>query len=61
MNDVRISQAERADLPELLTLLAAVDLPHEGVEEHIDGFMVAWNLPRCSSAVLMRLSLGGAS
>lgn len=41
MDDVRISRAERADLPELLALLSAVDLPHEGVEEYLDGFMVA--------------------
>ena len=41
MDDVLISRATRADLPELLALLAAVDLPHEGVEEHLDGFVVA--------------------
>ena len=41
MDDVRISRAARTDLPELLALLAAVDLPHEGVEEYLDGFMVA--------------------
>jgi amino-acid N-acetyltransferase len=43
MDDVRISRAGRADLPELLALLAAVDLPHEGLEEYLDGFMVARN------------------
>lgn len=41
MDDVHISRAGRADLPELLALLAAVDLPPEGVEEYLDGFMVA--------------------
>lgn len=41
MDDVHISRAGRADLPELLALLAAVDLPPEGVEECLDGFMVA--------------------
>src|SRR5919205_836738 len=41
MDDVFISRAERADLPELLALLAAVDLPPEGVAEYLDGFMVA--------------------
>lgn len=41
MNDVRIAQAARADLSELLALLGSVNLPHEGVEEHLDGFMVA--------------------
>lgn len=41
MDDVRISPATRADLPELLALLAAVDLLDEGVEEYLDGFMVA--------------------
>lgn len=41
MDEVRISRATRPDLPELLALLAAVNLPHEGVEEHLDGFMVA--------------------
>lgn len=43
MDDVRICRAERDDLPELLALLAAVDLPPEGVEEYLDGFMVAWD------------------
>jgi amino-acid N-acetyltransferase len=41
MDDVRISRASGADLPELLALLSAIDLPHEGVEEYLDGFMVA--------------------
>lgn len=41
MNDVRIYSASRADLHELLALLVAVDLPHEGVEEYLDGFIVA--------------------
>ena len=41
MDDICISRAEHADLPELLALLAAVDLPPEGVEEYLDGFMVA--------------------
>jgi N-acetylglutamate synthase-like GNAT family acetyltransferase len=41
MDDVRISRATRADLPELLALLSVLDLPHEGVGEYLDGFMVA--------------------
>jgi N-acetylglutamate synthase-like GNAT family acetyltransferase len=41
MDDVHISQATREDLPELLALLAAVELPGEGVEEHLAGFLVA--------------------
>jgi N-acetylglutamate synthase-like GNAT family acetyltransferase len=46
MDDVHISRAGRADLAELLALLAAVDLPHEGVEEYLDGFMVARDAER---------------
>jgi amino-acid N-acetyltransferase len=38
---VTISQASRADLPEILDLLVAVELPQEGVAEHLDGFLVA--------------------
>jgi amino-acid N-acetyltransferase len=38
---VTISKASRADLPEILDLLAAVELPQEGVAEHLDGFLVA--------------------
>jgi amino-acid N-acetyltransferase len=41
MDGVRISRATRDDLPALLALLAAVNLPHEGVEEYLDGFMLA--------------------
>lgn len=41
MDDVRISRAERADLPELLALLATVARPPEGVEEYLDAFMLA--------------------
>lgn len=41
MDDVRISRATEDDLPEMLALLAAVDLPPEGVEEYLDCFMVA--------------------
>ena len=38
---VTIAKASRADLPEILDLLDAVELPHEGVAEHLDGFLVA--------------------
>lgn len=36
-----ISKASRADLGELLTLLALVNLPTEGIVEHLDHFWVA--------------------
>ena len=38
---VTISKASRADLPEILDLLIAVQLPQEGVAEHLDGFLAA--------------------
>ncbi len=41
MGEVRIAQITRAELPELLALLSEVDLPPDGVEEHLDGFMAA--------------------
>jgi amino-acid N-acetyltransferase len=36
-----ISKAEPAALEEILSLLDAVNLPHDGVAEHLDGFLVA--------------------
>jgi N-acetylglutamate synthase-like GNAT family acetyltransferase len=41
--DIRITRAAGADLNDLLSLLSAVELPHEGVAEHITGFFVARN------------------
>ena len=38
---ITIEKASAAFLPEILELLSAVDLPHEGVEEHLDGFLIA--------------------
>lgn len=38
---VNVSKASRADLDELLAILAAVNLPTEGVVDHIDHFWVA--------------------
>ena len=38
---VSLSKASRADLNELLALLAVVNLPTEGVVDHIDRFRVA--------------------
>ena len=38
---VTITTATRADLQEILALLAAVQLPPEGVAEHLNGFLVA--------------------
>jgi N-acetylglutamate synthase-like GNAT family acetyltransferase len=38
---VTISKASGADLPEILALLAAVELPPEGVAGHLEGFLVA--------------------
>jgi N-acetylglutamate synthase-like GNAT family acetyltransferase len=40
---VTISKASVADLDDLLALLTAVNLPHEGVSEHINNFLVARN------------------
>lgn len=39
--EVKVSEASAADLGEILSLLSAVDLPHEGVAEHLGGFLVA--------------------
>jgi amino-acid N-acetyltransferase len=36
-----IERAATADLPELLSLLDSVQLPREGVAEHLSGFLVA--------------------
>jgi amino-acid N-acetyltransferase len=36
-----ISKAEPAALEEILSLLDAVNLPHDGVAEYLDGFLVA--------------------
>lgn len=43
MNDeiITIAKAAPADLPEILALLSAANLPHEGVSEHLDNFLVA--------------------
>ena len=38
---VSINPAAPGDLGDILALLSAVDLPHEGVAEHIGGFFVA--------------------
>jgi amino-acid N-acetyltransferase len=38
-----IRKAEQADLNDLLALLTRVDLPHEGVAEHLHNFFVARN------------------
>lgn len=38
---VSINPAAPGDLGDILALLTAVDLPHEGVEEHLTGFLVA--------------------
>jgi N-acetylglutamate synthase-like GNAT family acetyltransferase len=38
---VTISRAEHSALEEILSLLNAVDLPHDGVAEHLDGFLIA--------------------
>jgi amino-acid N-acetyltransferase len=38
---VQISNASPPELGEILALLSAVDLPHEGVAEHLAGFLVA--------------------
>lgn len=38
-----IKKAERADLDALLSLLTLVELPHEGVREHLSGFFLARN------------------
>jgi amino-acid N-acetyltransferase len=38
---VTIAKASYADLQEILALLAAVQLPQDGVAEHLDGFLIA--------------------
>src|SRR5690349_17740468 len=38
---VTLASATAADLDDALALLTAVDLPHDGVAEHLDGFAVA--------------------
>jgi amino-acid N-acetyltransferase len=38
---ITITKAAPADLPEILVLLRAANLPHEGVSEHLDNFLVA--------------------
>jgi amino-acid N-acetyltransferase len=38
---VQIFDASPSELGEILTLLSAVDLPHEGVAEHLGGFLIA--------------------
>ena len=40
-SDVNISGASSSDLDDILALLAAVSLPHEGVREHLESFVVA--------------------
>ncbi len=40
---IRISKAEGTDLADLLSLLTLVELPHEGVAEHLSNFFVARN------------------
>jgi amino-acid N-acetyltransferase len=38
---ININPAAPGDLGDILALLSACDLPHEGVGEHLDGFLVA--------------------
>lgn len=38
---ITIEPASAADLPEILALLSAADLPHEGVKDHLHNFLVA--------------------
>ena len=38
---ITIESASAANLPEILALLSAADLPHEGVNEHLHNFLVA--------------------
>lgn len=40
ISDERISSASPANLDEILVLLTAVNLPHDGVREHIASFIV---------------------
>lgn len=39
--NVDIQTALPSDLEEILGLLSAVDLPHEGVADHLSGFLIA--------------------
>jgi amino-acid N-acetyltransferase len=39
--DINVSGASSSDLDDILALLAATNLPHEGVTEHLAGFLVA--------------------
>jgi N-acetylglutamate synthase-like GNAT family acetyltransferase len=39
-DNLKVSGASRSDLDEILALLAAVNLPHEGVSEHLASFVV---------------------
>jgi amino-acid N-acetyltransferase len=41
VSDLSIRAAAESELPELLALLRDCDLPHEGVAEHLGGFLVA--------------------
>lgn len=38
---ITVEQASADSLPEILELLSAVDLPQEGVKEHLNGFLIA--------------------
>lgn len=38
--DANISGASQSDLGDILTLLTAVNLPHDGVREHLASFLV---------------------
>jgi hypothetical protein len=40
---VMISRAESSDLEEILSLLNALELPLDGVGEHLGGFLVIWS------------------
>ncbi|MEW6735575.1 MAG: GNAT family N-acetyltransferase [Acidobacteriota bacterium] len=44
--DIVIEKATMADLAEILALLSATDLPHEGVTEHLTNFLIARNQNR---------------
>jgi N-acetylglutamate synthase-like GNAT family acetyltransferase len=39
--EFNVAPAQVSDLGDILTLLTSVDLPQEGVEQHIGGFLVA--------------------
>lgn len=40
-NELTIKPATREDLAEILSLVAAVDLPSDGIEQYLGGFLVA--------------------